>query len=132
MRSISTIGASTSPCLLGFSSLVLMLISGRTRWRVICIRPNLLGGNILCLARSSFISSRRASKSFCRFSPLLISMKSTTIIPPISLSRNWRAISVAAIKFTSKAVVSWFSALLEWFPLLTSITCSASVCSITK
>ena len=130
--STRTIGASISPSLLGFSSFVLMLSSWRTRWRVICIKPNLLGGNILCLARSSAISLRRWSNRIRRFSLLPISIKSTTIIPPISRNRNCRAISVAAMRFTDSAVDSWSLFLLEWLPLFTSITCRASVCSITR
>ncbi len=53
-------------------------------------------------------------------------------MPPISRNRNWRAISVAAIKLTSSAVSSWLLALLDLFPLFTSITCKASVCSIIR
>src|SRR5690606_24203466 len=54
--STTTIGASISPfSLLGSSSLVLIDISGLTLCLVICIKPNLLGGKILCLALSSLI-----------------------------------------------------------------------------
>ena len=41
----------------GHCSRVSMVISGRTRCRVICTNPNLLGGRMVCFARSLAISS---------------------------------------------------------------------------
>ena len=40
------------PKQVGQISVVLTSIAGRTRWRVICISPNLLSGRILCRALS--------------------------------------------------------------------------------
>src|SRR5690606_7970217 len=51
---------------------------------------------------------------------------------PMSRNCNCLAISEAADILTSRAVSSWFLALFERLPLLTSITCRASVCSMTK
>ena len=118
------------PSQAGHFSTVLMSVTGRTRSRVNCTNPNLLGGNIVWRARSSFISSRNVSKSCFLFNVLLRSIKSITIIPPISRKRSWRAISFAAAIFTFNALLSCVStAPLFRPPLFTSITCIASVCS---
>ena len=76
------------PKQVGQASDVSTSIAGRTRWRVICIRPNLLSGRILCFARSLAIAFVICSNSFCRLAASAISIKSTTIIPPISRKRN--------------------------------------------
>ena len=55
---------------------------------------------------SLLISSLRCSKSFRLFSLEARSIKSTTIMPPISRRRNCLAISVAEIILTSMAVSS--------------------------
>ena len=121
--SIIKIGASISPLsLLGSSSLVSIFTSGLTLCLVIWTNPNLLGGNILCFALSSLISSFKKSYNTFLFSGFDKSIKSTTIIPPISRRRNCLAISAAAIILTSMAVSSWLEALLERFPLFTSMT----------
>ena len=99
-------GASTVPFVFGFNSLVFISISDLTLCLVICMSPILLGGNTLCLALSDSISFLKCSNKFFLFSGLVISMKSITMIPPMSLKRNCLAISVAAIKLTSKAVSS--------------------------
>ena len=104
--SIITIGASIFPLLLGLFSFVVIFISGLTLCLVICINPILLIGRILCFALSDSISDLKWSNNFFLFSTLIISIKSKTIIPPISLSLNCLAISDAAIKFTSNAVSS--------------------------
>lgn len=94
------------PKQVGHDSVVSTSIAGRTLWRVICIRPNLLKGRMLCLARSLAIALVMCSNNFCRLAASAMSMKSTTIIPPISRRRSWRAISSAAAVFTSIAVFS--------------------------
>ncbi len=104
--------------------------AGRTLCRVICMRPNLLRGRMLWRARSFDITSLIWSKRVCRCSALFMSMKSITIIPPMSRRRSCRAISSAAFRFTSRALDSWSGLALLLFPELTSITCRASVCSI--
>ena len=131
---LNKIGASTSPEPLqdGQDSLVLIVICGLTLCLVISTRPNLLGAKILCFARSSFISCLNVSVNFFLFSAKCISIKSTTMMPPISLNLSCLATSIAACKLTSSALASCVSCLFVLFPLLTSITCIASVCSITK
>jgi hypothetical protein len=73
------------PKQVGQVSFVLTSMAGRTRWRVICINPNLLRGRMLCFALSFCMFWHIRSYSFCRFSARFISMKSTTIIPPIGI-----------------------------------------------
>jgi hypothetical protein len=59
-----------------------------------------------------------------------MSMKSQTMIPPMSRSRTWRAISLAASTFVRTMVSSRFLPPVN-FPEFTSTTVSASVDSIT-
>ena len=115
----------------GQSSEVLMFTSGRIRCRVACNNPNFEIGNTECLARSVFMKSSNDSCTLRLFSGNFMSIKSITIMPPISLNLNCRAISSAASILVCKAFSSW---LLETLlkPLFTSITCNASVCSIIK
>ena len=130
--SVKSIDGRTSPLPKhdGHVSVVVMSRAGRTRCRVICISPNLLSGRMLWRARSLAISSRMWSKSCWRCSLLAMSMKSTTMMPPMSRRRSWRAISSPARRFTSRALVSWSEPALVRLPELTSITCRASVCSM--
>ena len=116
----------------GQVSSVLTSIAGRTLWRVICINPNLLRGNILCLALSFCMFWHMRSYSFCLFSAKFMSMKSTTMIPPISRRRSCLASSSAAPRFTSIALASCPLLALERLPLFTSTTCKASVCSMMR
>ena len=58
-----------------------------------------------------------------------MSMKSMTMIPPMSRSRSCLAISSAASMLLWKTVSSRFD-LPTFLPVLTSITVSASVCSM--
>jgi hypothetical protein len=62
------IGASISPFPFGFSSEVLMLTSGLTRWRVIWMRPNLLGGKdfVFGFIVGHFVT-QEIEKLFCGF-----------------------------------------------------------------
>ena len=48
----------------------------------------------------------------------------------MSRSLNWRAISSAASRFTSRALLSWSVVLRDLLPEFTSMTCNASVLSI--
>ena len=91
----------------GHFSLVTIFISGLTRCRVICIRPNFVRGRILCFVLSFDITSFIFHISCCLFSFVCISIKSTTMIPPISLKpAAVCAISVAASMLTSSAFAS--------------------------
>ena len=64
-----------------------------------------------------------------RFSRISMSMKSMTMMPPMSRSRSWRAISSAASRLLRKTVSSRFD-VPTFLPVLTSMTVSASVCSM--
>ena len=115
----------------GQSSEVLILTSGRILCLVACKRPNFEIGRIECLALSVFMKPSKASCTFFLCSGSFMSIKSMTIIPPISLSLNCLAISSAASKFVCKAFSSWLLLTLL-NPLFTSTTWSASVCSMIK
>jgi hypothetical protein len=95
------------PLQAGHASEVLIFTSGRIRWRVICNKPNFETGNTECFARSVFIKPSIASCTLRLLSGSFMSIKSTTIIPPISLNLNCRAISSAASRFVSSALSSW-------------------------
>jgi Na+-transporting NADH:ubiquinone oxidoreductase subunit B len=71
------------------------------------------------------------SRAFLFFASRM-STKSMTIIPPISLNLNCLAISTAASIFVERAFCSCEFCLFTLCPLLTSITCMASVCSIIR
>ena len=117
------------PSHVGHFSCTATSVSGLTLWRVICMRPNFVAGRIVCLALSFDISSLSLLYNSFLLAASCMSIKSTIIIPPISRRRSWRAISFAASKFTDKAFSSWEFSLLTRWPLFTSITCIASVCS---
>ena len=67
-----------------------------TRLRVICTRPSEVTSATWCLVRSRprHSSSRRSTRS--RLVSSTMSMKSMTMMPPMSRSRSWRTISSAA------------------------------------
>ena len=108
ISSIIKIEACTSPVPLqdGQTSAVLISVSGRTRCLVSSITPNLLGGIMLYFALSPFINFLKESVNFLLFSLAYISIKSTTIIPPISRSLKILAISSAASMFVCSAFSS--------------------------
>ena len=58
-----------------------------------------------------------------------MSTKSITMIPPMSRRRSWRAISSAASRLLRKTVSSRLG-VPTFLPVLTSMTVSASVCSM--
>ena len=60
-----------------------------------------------------------------------MSMKSTTMSPPMSRRRSWRATSSAASMLVLKAVSSWLAPAVA-LPELTSMAVSASVGSMTR
>src|SRR5690606_25911916 len=111
-------------------SLVTIFISGLTLCRVICMRPNLVSGKMVCLDLSSFISAFIASYTALLLSAFFISMKSMTMIPPISRRRSCLAISFTVTKLVFKSVVSWSHYGVGLSQLCTSTTRMASVCSI--
>ena len=79
------------------------------------------------LSRAS--AALNAASTAARFALISMSTKSMTMIPPMSRSRSWRAISSAASRLFSKTV----SSRLEeptFLPVLTSMTVSASVRSM--
>ena len=81
-------------------------------------------------ALSGRIASRSARSTSVMWLWIRMSMKSTTMMPPRSRRRSWRAISRAASRLVLWAVSSWFVPRIEP-PELTSIAVSASVPSMT-
>ena len=81
-------------------------------------------------ALSGCIASRSARSTSWMWRLSRMSMKSTTIRPPMSRRRSWRATSAAASRLVRKAVSSGFGPRTEP-PEFTSIAVSASVPSMT-
>ena len=79
------------------------------------------------LSRASAL--RRAAATLSRFSRISMSMKSMTMMPPMSRRRSWRATSSAASRLLRKTVSSRL-VLPTFLPVFTSITVSASVRSM--
>ena len=99
------------------------------RLRVISTRPS----SEISKTWVRVLSRARASLNFrvtsSRFFLISMSMKSMTMIPPMSRSRSWRATSSAASRLLAKTV----SSRLErptFLAVLTSMTVSASVRSM--
>ena len=103
----------------------------RTRWRVISISPRSLTAKALVRARSRPRCVRSSCNTLSRLAFVSMSMKSQTMMPPTSRSRNCRAISRAASTFVLVTVFSG-SFLPVKRPVLTSIEMSASVGSMIR
>ena len=82
------------------------LSAGRSRWRLISIRPNLLMVPNCTRARSCRSASRSRLSTSRRLRLSSMSMKSITIRPPRSRRRIWRATSSAASRLVRVAVSS--------------------------
>ena len=102
------------------------------RLRVICTRPREVTSATWCLVRSRprHSTSRRSTRS--RLDSRTMSMKSTTMIPPMSRSRSWRTISSAASRLFLVTVSSRLPPEPVNLPVLTSTTVMASVRSMTS
>ena len=99
------------------------------RFRVISTRPSSEISNtwVRVLSRASASLNLRTTSS--RFFRISMSMKSITMIPPMSRRRSWRATSSAASRLLTKTV----SSRLErptFLAVFTSITVNASVRSM--
>ena len=79
------------------------------------------------LSRARALRSAEATRS--RFSLISMSMKSITMMPPMSRSLSWRATSSAASRLLRKTVSSRF-VLPTFLPVFTSMTVRASVRSM--
>src|SRR6267378_868571 len=108
MRRTTTSGRKTRPVPLqvGHSAVIDCHNDGRTRWRVISIRPSSETAKALVRARSRPRWVRSSCNTFSRLPRDSMSMKSTTMIPPMSRSRSWRATSRAASTFVLRIVLS--------------------------
>ena len=104
--------------------------AGRRRWRLISSRPNFEIDENWTRARSERSASRRRVSTSRRFFDSSMSMKSTTIRPPRSRRRIWRAISSAASRLVRVAVSSMSEPRVDRAEL-TSTETSASVWSMT-
>ena len=103
-----------------------------TRLRVIWTRPSEVTSATWCLVRSRprHSVSRRSTRS--RLLSSTMSMKSMTMMPPMSRSRSWRTISSAASMLLRVTVCSRLPPEPTNLPVLTSTTVIASVRSITS
>ena len=104
--------------------------AGRSRWRLISIKPNLLMVPNCTRARSCRSASRRRFSTSRRLRLSSMSIKSITIRPPRSRRRIWRATSSAASRLVRVAVSSMSPPRIERAEFTSTLT-SASVWSIT-
>ena len=102
------------------------------RLRVIWTKPNEVTSATWCLVRSRLRHSTSLRSTNSRLLSSTMSMKSTTMIPPMSRKRSCRTISSAASKLLRVTVSSRFPPLPTNLPVLTSTTVMASVRSITS
>src|SRR5207302_1035160 len=94
------------PLRVGRSAVIECPNDGRTRWRVVSVRPSSETANAWVRARSRPKWVRSSCNTFSRLPRDSMSMKSTTMIPPMSRSRSWRATSRAASMFVLRIVLS--------------------------
>ena len=99
------------------------------RLRVISTRPSSEMSKICERVLSRASALRNASTTLARFSRISMSMKSITMMPPMSRRRSCLAISSAASMLLWNTVASRFD-VPTFLPVFTSITVSASVCSM--
>ena len=99
------------------------------RLRVISTRPSSEMSKTCVRVLSRASASRKALMTSSRFALISMSMKSMTMMPPMSRSRSWRAISCAASRLLRKTVSSRLD-VPTFLPVLTSMTVSASVRSM--
>ena len=102
-----------------------------TFWRVISTRPSGEISTTYVFVRSRSSSVRNASSTVARFFGFAMSMKSMTMIPPMSRSRSWRTTSFTASRLFFVIVSS--SRAPEFLPreptkrpVFTSMTVNAS------
>src|SRR5580700_147315 len=100
-----------------------------TRLRVISTSPSSEMSKTWVRVLSRDSALRSAAATLSRFSRTSMSMKSITMMPPMSRSRSWRATSSAASRLLRNTVSSRF-VLPTFLPVLTSITVRASVRSM--
>src|SRR5690606_39217765 len=103
-----------------------------TRLRVIWTRPSDVTSATWCLVRSRPRHSTRRRSTRSRFDSSTMSMKSMTMMPPMSRSRSWRTISSAASRLFRVTVSSSVPPAPVNLPVLTSTTVMASVRSMTS
>src|SRR2546425_366883 len=108
MRRTTTSGRNTRPVPVhvGHSAVIDCHSEGRTRWRVISMSPSSETANALVRARSRPRCVRSSWSTLSRLPRVSMSMKSTTMIPPMSRSRSWRATSRAASRLVFRMVFS--------------------------
>ena len=108
MRRTTTSGRNTRPVPVhvGHSAVIDCHSDGRTRWRVISIRPSSETANARVRARSRPRCVRSSCSTLSRLPRDSMSMKSTTMMPPMSRNRSCRATSRAASRLVLRIVPS--------------------------
>ena len=117
-----------SPLHTGHGLVMISRTPSVTFWRVISTRPSGEISTTKVFVRSSSSALRRTFSTASRLRERAMSMKSMTMMPPMSRSRSWRTTSSAASRFVL-VIVSSSRADLPLpvnEPVLTSITVSAS------
>src|SRR6266516_4132407 len=108
IRRTTTSGRNTRPVPwhVGHSAVIDCQSEGRTRWRVISISPSSETANALVRARSRPRCVRSSCSTLSRLPRDSMSMKSTTMMPPMSRNRSCRATSRAASRLVLRIVPS--------------------------
>ena len=117
-----------SPSQVGHGRVMISRTPSVTFWRVISTRPSGEISAVYVLVRSSSSALRSVLSTASRLRARAMSMKSMTMMPPMSRSRSWRTTSSAASRFVLVIVSSRRACLPRPMnePELTSMTVSAS------
>ena len=117
-----------SPSHVGHGRVMISRTPSVTFWRVISTRPSGEISTTNVFVRSSSSALRSVFSTASRLRARAMSMKSMTMIPPMSRSRSWRTTSSAASRLVLVIVSSSRAPLPRPMnePELTSITVSAS------
>ena len=117
-----------SPWQVGHSRVMISRSPSVTFWRVISTRPSREISAVNVFVRSSSSASRSVFSTASRLRARAMSMKSMTMMPPMSRSRSWLTTSSAASRLVFVIVSSSRAPLPRPMnePVLTSITVSAS------
>ena len=128
MAIVSSESTTPSPSHVGHGRVMISRTPSVTFWRVISTRPSLEISAVKVLVRSSSSALRSVLSTASRLRARAMSMKSMTMIPPMSRRRSSLTTSSAASRFV-RVIVSSRRACLPRptnEPELTSMTVSAS------
>ena len=103
---VSSESTTPSPSQVGQGRVMISRTPSVTFWRVISTRPSFEISAVNVFVRSSSSDLRRVFRTASRFLARAMSMKSMTMMPPMSRSRSWLTTSSAASRFVRVIVSS--------------------------